>query len=119
MNSSLQPQRGSVMFHAPMRRFVLLAFLPLAAFAEMNARVAAVVNGGANTLSDVEGRVAPELARVPAGPAGVPQRKELLRQALGQLIDEQLVQGGASAPGIGVSDDEVQRLVEQLARENR
>src|SRR6267142_6352805 len=53
-----------------------------------------------------------------AGPAGVSQRKELLRQALGLLIDEQLVQGEATALGIDVADDEVQRLVEQLAREN-
>src|SRR6266481_10188792 len=102
-----------------MRRLLLLSLLPLAAFAEIKDRVAAVVNGRAITLSDVEERIAPELARVPAGPAGVPQRKELLRQALGQLIDEQLVQGEASALGIDVSDDEVQRLVEQLARENR
>jgi len=102
-----------------MRRLLLLALLPFAAVAEIKDRIAAVVNGRAITLSDVEERVAPELARVPAGPAGVPQRKELLRQALGQLIDEQLVQGEASALGIDVSDDEVQRLVEQLARENR
>jgi peptidyl-prolyl cis-trans isomerase SurA len=101
-----------------MRRFVLLALLPFAAFAEIKDRIAAVVNGRAITLSEVEDRIAPELARVPAGPAGVPQRKELLRQALGQLVDEQLVQGEATALGIDVSDDEVQRLVEQLAREN-
>src|SRR6266478_5406558 len=101
-----------------MRRLLLLSLLPLAAFAEIKDRIAAVVNGRAITLSDVEERVAPELARVPPGPAGVPQRKELQRQALGQLIDEQLVQGEASALGIDVTDDEVQRLVEQLAREN-
>ncbi len=101
-----------------MRRLLLLSLLPLAAFAEIKDRIAAVVNGRAITLSDVEERIAPELARVPAGPAGVPQRKELLRQALGQLIDEQLVQGEATALGIDVSDEEVQRLVEQLAREN-
>jgi len=101
-----------------MFRFLLLALIPFAAFAEIKDRIAAVVNGRAITLSDVEERIAPELARVPAGPAGVPQRKELLRQALGQLVDEQLVQGEATALGIDVSDDEVQRLVEQLAREN-
>jgi peptidyl-prolyl cis-trans isomerase SurA len=101
-----------------MRRLLLFSLLPFAAFAEIKDRIAAVVNGRAITLSDVEERVAPELARVAAGPAGVPQRKELLRQALGQLIDEQLVQGEASALGIDVSDDEIQRLVEQLAREN-
>ena len=100
-----------------MRRLLLLSLLPFAAFGEIKDRIAAVVNGRAITLSDVEDRVAPELARVPAGPAGVSQRKELLRQALGQLIDEQLVQGEATALGIDVADDEVQRLVETQFRQ--
>jgi peptidyl-prolyl cis-trans isomerase SurA len=101
-----------------MRRFLLLALLPLAARAEIKDRIAAVVNGQPITLSEVEERVAPELSRVPAGPAGEAQRKELLKRALTQLVDEQLVATEASALGIDVSDDEVQRLVEQLAKEN-
>jgi peptidyl-prolyl cis-trans isomerase SurA len=102
-----------------MRRLWLLALVPLAASAEIKDRIAAVVNGSPITLSDVEDRVAPELARLPPGRAGETQRKDLLRQALTQLIDEQLVQSEASALGIDVGEDELQRLVEQLAKENR
>src|SRR2546421_11908341 len=104
----------------PMLRFSLvLTLLPLAALAEIKDRIAAVVNGQPITLSEVEERVAPELARVPAGPGGDAQRNQFLHQALEQLIDEQLVHGEASALGIEVGDDELQRLLEQLARENR
>src|SRR3954465_9585997 len=60
-------RRGSIMFPR-MKRFLLLALLPLAASGEIKDRVAAVVNGHPITLSEVEERVAPELARVPAGP---------------------------------------------------
>ena len=101
-----------------MRRLLLLTLLPVAAVAEIKDRIAAVVNGLPITLSEVEERVAPELARVPAGPTGAVKRKDLLKHALGQLIDEQLVASEASALGIDVSEDELQRLVEQLAKEN-
>ena len=101
-----------------MRRLLLLVLLPFAASAEIKDRIAAVVNGLPITLSEVEERVAPEMARVPAGPAGAGQRQEILKHALGQLIDEQLVASEASALGIDVSEDELQRLVEQLAKEN-
>ncbi|HYY53408.1 MAG TPA: SurA N-terminal domain-containing protein, partial [Myxococcales bacterium] len=101
-----------------MRRFLLLALLPFAASAEIKDRIAAVVNGLPITLSEVEERVAPELARVPSGPSGAARRTEILKHALDQLIDEQLVASEASALGIDVTEDELQRLVEQLAKEN-
>ena len=101
------------------KKLLLLCLLPFAAFAEIKDRIAAVVNGHPITLSEVEERTGPELARIPPGPAAAAQRKEITRQALGQLIDEQLVQSEASALGIDVGEDELQRLVEQLARENR
>ena len=107
------------MLRPVMRRLLLLALLPVVARAEIKDRIAAVVNGQAITLSEVEERVSPELARAPTGPAGAAQRKEILKHALEQLIDEQLVATEASALGIDVSEDELQHLVEQLAKENR
>src|SRR5947209_7254793 len=107
------------MFRGVMRLLLLLALLPVAAGAEIKDRIAAVVNGHPITLAEVEERVAPELARAAAGPAGDAQRREILKHALDQLIDEQLVASEASALGIDVSDDELEHLVEQLARENR
>ncbi|MGZ6126432.1 MAG: peptidylprolyl isomerase [Myxococcales bacterium] len=102
-----------------MRRLLLLTLLPFAASAEIKDRIAAVVNGHPITLSEVEERVAPELSRVPAGPVGAAQRQQILKQGLGQLIDEQLIAGEAGALGIEVGEDELQKLIEQLARENR
>ena len=107
------------MFGGVMRLLLVLTVLSFAAAAEIKDRIAAVVNGHPITLSEVEERVAPELARAGAGAAGDAQRKETLKRALSQLIDEQLVASEASALGIDVSDDELQHLVEQLARENR
>jgi len=107
------------MFGGVMRLLLVLTVLSFAAVAEIKDRIAAVVNGHPITLSELEERVAPELARAGAGPAGDAQRKEILKRALSQLIDEQLVASEASALGIDVSDDELQHLVEQLARENR
>jgi peptidyl-prolyl cis-trans isomerase SurA len=101
-----------------MRRILLLCLLPLAARAEIKDRIAAVVNGQPITLSDVEERVAPELARLPPGPAGEAQRKQVLHQALESLIDERLVESEATSLGIDISDDELQRLIEQLAKQN-
>ena len=103
-----------------MKRLVLSSMLlcAAAARAEIKERIAAVVNGQPITLSEVEERVQPELARAAAGPAGEAQRKELLHQALEQLIDERLVESEATSLGIEVTEDEIQRGVEQLARQN-
>lgn len=102
-----------------MRRLLLLLLLPFAAVAEIKDRIAAVVNGHPITLSEVEERVGPELSRTPQGPVGAAQRKQILKQALAQMVDEQLVASEASALGIDISEDELQRLLEQLAKENR
>src|SRR5438132_12254701 len=107
------------MFGGVMRLLLVLTVLSLAAVAEIKDRIAAVVNGHPITLSEVEVRVAPELARAGAGAAGDAQRKETLKRALSQLIDEQLVASEARAVGLGGSDDELRPLVEPLARENR
>src|SRR2546423_4226796 len=104
------------MFGGVMRLLLVLTVLSFAAAAEIKDRIAAVVNGHPITLSEVEERVSPDLGRVAAGPAGDAQRKDILKRALTALIDEQLVAGEASALGIEVGEDELQRLLEQLAR---
>jgi len=106
------------MFRRPMKRLLLLGLMSFAVRAEIKERVAAVVNGQPITLSEVQERVQPELARTAPGPAGEAQRKELLHQALEQLIDERLVESEATSLGIEVTDDDVTRGVEQLARQN-
>src|SRR2546429_7314453 len=98
------------MFGGVMRLLLVLTVLSLAAVAEIKDRIAAVVNGHPITLSEVEERVAPELARAGAGAAGDAQRKETLKRAPSPLIDEKLVASEADAPRNGVSDAERQHL---------
>ena len=101
-----------------MKRLLLLMMVGFAARAEIKDRIAAVVNGQAITLSDLEERMAPEMARLPQGPAGAAQRQKALKQGLEQMIDERLVESEATALGIEITDDEVTHLVEQLAKQN-
>src|SRR3954470_9863831 len=106
------------MFRALMKRLLLLSLVAFAARAEIKDRMVAVVNGQAISLSDLEERLGPELARVPPGPAGTPQRQRLLKQGLDQMIDERLVESEATGLGIEVADEEITHLVEQLAKQN-
>jgi len=97
-----------------MRRFVLLALLPLPRLRDQGPQ-RAVVKAGRSAFRS-RGSDPAELLG-PGGPAGVHSgRSSSDRRSA--LVDEQRVQGEATALGIDVSDDEVQRLVEQLAREN-
>jgi peptidyl-prolyl cis-trans isomerase SurA len=96
--------------------------LPTAARAEVKERVAAVVNGQPIALSDVLDRIQPELQRL--AQSGLPaaelsrRRAEWLKKTLEQLIDERLVETEARELGVEVGDDEVQRQVEALAKQN-
>jgi peptidyl-prolyl cis-trans isomerase SurA len=101
-----------------MRRLLPLLLVSLAARAEIKERIAAVVNGQPITLSEVQERIAPELARTPPGPAGEAQRKELLHRGIEQLIDERLVESEASSLGLDIPEEELQHLIEQLAKQN-
>jgi peptidyl-prolyl cis-trans isomerase SurA len=101
-----------------MKKLLPLLLLPLAARAEIKERIAAVVNGQPIVLSEVEERVAPELARLAAGPTGEAQRKDLLHRGLEQLIDERLVESEASSLGLDIPEEELQHLIESLAKQN-
>src|SRR5205823_15005296 len=105
----------SVIFRHPMKRLLVICLLATSVKAEIKDRIAAVVNGQPITLSDLEERLAPELARAPAGPAGVAQRDKVLHQGLDSMVDERLVEGEATAIGLDINDDEVTHLVETLA----
>lgn len=94
-----------------------LAALP--AHAELKERVAGVVNGQPITLSDVEERIALELQRLTTtGEARQKERLDLLKRGLDQLVDERLIEAEATNLGVEVSDEEVNRQVEALAKQN-
>ncbi|HUJ25078.1 MAG TPA: peptidylprolyl isomerase [Myxococcales bacterium] len=101
-----------------MKHLLLFLTLSFAARPEIKDRIAAVVNGQPITLSEVAERVQPELARTQPGPAGDVQRKAYLKEALEQIIDEKLVEIEATGLGIEVTEDDITKGVEQLARQN-
>ena len=104
-----------------MKRLILSVLLcAAAARAEIKERIAAVVNGQPILLSEVEERVGPELARVlqqSTGPQRDKERAELLRRGLSEMVDEKLIESEASTLGLTVSEEELQRALEQLARQ--
>src|SRR5919205_3785696 len=104
-----------------MKRLILIAFLcATAARAELKERIAAIVNGQPILLSDVEERVGPELARVMQQAPSEQRdkdRKNLLKRGLEELVDEKLIESEASSLGLTVSEEELQRALDQLARQ--
>jgi peptidyl-prolyl cis-trans isomerase SurA len=103
-----------------MKRLLLVGLLCAAARAEIKERIAAVVNGQPILLSEVEERIGPELARVMQQPPGTQrdkERAELLHRGLNEMIDEKLIESEASSLGLTVSEEELQRALEQLARQ--
>jgi peptidyl-prolyl cis-trans isomerase SurA len=104
-----------------MKRVFLAVLLGAAASrAELKDRIAAIVNGQPILLSDVEDRIGPELARLMTQPA-TPQREKdrdgLLHRGLSEMVDEKLIETEAASLGLTVSEEELQRALEQLARQ--
>jgi peptidyl-prolyl cis-trans isomerase SurA len=99
---------------------VCLLLCAAAARAEIKERIAAIVNGQPILLSDVEDRVGPELARLlqqAPGPQRDKERSALLHRGLTEMVDEKLIESEATSLGLSVSEDELQRALEQLARQ--
>lgn len=98
---------------------LVLAF-SLTARAELVDRVAAVVNNDVITLSEVEARAAPELAKAtvsdPKERAKV--RLEIIRQALEVLIGERLLEGQLKEMNLSATDAQVDQAIEEVKRQN-
>jgi peptidyl-prolyl cis-trans isomerase SurA len=98
--------------------FLLLLAIP--ASAELVDRVAAVVNNDIITLSEVEARAAPELARL----QGVSKadraeaREKVLKHALDDLIGEKLMEAQIRDLAIDVTDAEVELGLEDVRKQN-
>jgi peptidyl-prolyl cis-trans isomerase SurA len=102
------------------RLFLALLLCAASTRAELKDRIAAIVNGQPILLSDVEERVGPELVRLmtqPAGPQRDKDRVNLLHRGLSELIDEKLIETEASSLGLSVTEEELQRALDQLARQ--
>lgn len=84
-------------------------------------RIVAVVNDNVITLSELESRAQPVLARVEEQrqrPLTAKEKEEILAQLLPQLIDEYLVDEEIKRLGIKIGDREVEQALEQLCRSN-
>ena len=97
-----------------------LVFLsaPLAR-AELVDRVAAVVNNEIITLSELEKRAAPELARVDQEATGsdrAQRRASALRKILDTMIDEKLVDNELRELKVTISDKEVDAAIEEVKK---
>jgi peptidyl-prolyl cis-trans isomerase SurA len=99
---------------------VAAAVVPRPARAELVDRVAAVVNNDVITLSEVEARAAPELARAtvsdPRERAEV--RQKIVRQALDVLVGERLLEAQLKEMNITATDAQVDQAIEEVKRQN-
>lgn len=105
-----------------MRRLLGLIslFAAATAHAELVDRVAAVVNSDIVTLSEVEARAAPELAKLRSEPAEkrAEAREQLLKRALDMLIGEKLMEAQIRELNIEVADSEIDLGVEDVKKQN-
>jgi len=108
-----------------MRRSILAGVAGLALLAaprvraELVDRVAAVVNNDVITLSEVEKRAAPELARVDqdaSGPDRAQKRAAALKRVLDTMIDEKLVDNELRELKVSISDKEVDGAVDEVKK---
>ncbi len=117
MNRMFRPLAASIAIAAS-----TLSLLAAPARADIKDRVAAVVNGQPITLSEVNERVAQELRQLGGTGLGAAeqarQENELRHRGLDQLIDERLVESEATTDELDVTEEELQRQIEALAKQN-
>ncbi len=84
-------------------------------------RIVAVVNDDVITLSELESRAQPILAKIEQErkrPLSAKEKEEILAQILPQLIDEYLVDAEIKRLGIKIGDREVEQALQQLCKRN-
>ena len=107
-----------------MKRILSIAILSvlfsLSARAEVLERIAGVVNGQPITLTDVLDRAQVDLMKADKLQAAEREkaRQEILHHSLDVLVDERLIESEASGLGIEVSDEDQNKSIEALARQN-
>jgi len=97
---------------------LLILGAPLAR-AELVDRVAAIVNTDVISLSEVEKRAAPELARVDqetTGPERAQKRAQALRKTLDTMIDEKLVDNELKDLKVTIGDKEVDAAIDEVKK---
>jgi len=98
---------------------LLGVLLATAASAELVDRIAAIVNNEVITLSEVERRAAPELARVDQDATAADRaqkRATVMKKALDQLIDERLVDNELRELKVSITDKDVDTAVDEVKK---
>lgn len=100
---------------------VILNYVPV--YAEVVDRIVAIVNNDIITLSELNKAAQPYRQNVEASQNSNARKKELLRQMetdmLNQLVETSLANQEAEKFGIKVTDEDVDRAVENFKQENR
>ena len=94
---------------------VFTLFFVTSARAELVDRIAAVVNIDLITQSEVEARMAPDLARIRNEPdlkARAEMRKDLLKKAIDVLVGEKLMEEQIKELNIEVTEGEIEAAVQ-------
>ena len=108
-----------------MRRFIMAGLAALVllgaprARAELVDRVAAVVNNDVITLSEVEKRAAPELARIDQETGGAERgqkRAAAMKRILDTMIDEKLVDNELKELKVTIGDKEVDAAIDEVKK---
>jgi len=96
-----------------------LLLLPILAHAELVDRVAAVVNSDIITLSELQKRTAPEVARFAqesSGPERAQKQSVAMKKALDAMIDEKLVDAELRELKVSIGDKEVDAAIEEVKK---
>ena len=98
-----------------------IVFTPMA-FGAIIDRIAAAVNGDVITLSELKERAQPLIKKYISdemtGEEKAAKKKEILKQVLDQMIDEDLAQSEIKKLGIKVSDKDVDDVIAKICKEN-
>jgi len=89
--------------------------------AELVDRIAAIVNNDIITLSEVEKRAAPEMARLSADPEvkdRASQRSKVLHQILDAMIADKLLDGEMKEANLDVSEADLDAAVDNIKKQN-
>jgi peptidyl-prolyl cis-trans isomerase SurA len=114
--------RLNVVWAWPLAGLLVLAVDAQLARAEVIERIAAVVNDRAILLSELRRRAAPFLEQALSDAGGQGERttriKQIYKQLLQQLVDEELVEQAARKMHVSVSDGDVDQAIDNVRRQN-
>jgi peptidyl-prolyl cis-trans isomerase SurA len=114
--------RLNVVWAWPLAALLVLGADAQLARAEVIERIAAVVNDRAILLSELRRRAAPFLEQALSDASGQGERmariKQIYKQLLQQLVDEELVEQAAKKMHVSVSDGDVDQAIDNVRRQN-